>query len=214
MPKLENYRRNEIHKNPKTDTRLTMQSQWSRNTLRLVPLGVRSTIHYTPLKHLQRKKPQKPHPCFQETMQEGPVLNHSLNPDRRTYTCRKDPKCISETEAFAYLPAIPTLIKTPFPCPPVTPRACTNSYFAAADRCTLGQAFAATTELAVALCAQTRTERERERLSLSLSHNRTLARTRFSSAVSSLVRCTRLPVDHDTVCLLVSATQRPVTCGQ
>jgi hypothetical protein len=116
------------------------------------------------------KKTTKPHPCFQETMQEGPVLNHSLNPDRRTDTCTKDPKCISETEAFAYLPAIPTLIKTPFPCPPVTPRACTNSY-AAADRCTLGQALAATTELAVAICAQTRTERERERLSPSLSQS-------------------------------------------
>lgn len=120
------------------------------------------------------KKTTKPHPCFQETMQEGPVLNHSLNPDRRTYTCRKEPKCISETEAFAYLPAIPTLIKTPFPCPPVTARACTNSYFAAADRCTLGQAFAATTELAVALCAQTRRERERELLSLSLSPSHTI----------------------------------------
>jgi len=65
-----------------------------------------------------------------------------------------------------------------------------------------------------ALRTDTHRARERAIVSLSLSHNRTLARTRFSSAVSSLVRCTRLPVDHDTVCLLVSATQRPVTCGQ
>jgi hypothetical protein len=192
--------------------KLTPGSQCSHNEAEIHHDRIHDRLHSP--QTFAEKKTTKPHPCFQETMQGGPVLNHSLNPDRRTYTCRKDPKCISETEAFAYLPAIPTLIKTPFPCPPVTARACTNSYFAAADRCTLGQAFAATTELALALCAQTRRERERERLSLSLTHNRTLARTRFSSAVSSLVRCTRLRGDHDTVCLLVGATQRPVTCGQ
>jgi hypothetical protein len=209
MPKLKNHRRNEIHKNPKTDTRLTMQSQWSRNTSRLVPLGIGSTTAYTP-SNICREKNHKASPLLSRNNAGRISPQPLVDPDRRTYTCRKDPKCISETEAFAYLPAIPTLIKTPFPCPPVTARACTNSYFAAPDRCTLGQAFAATTELAVALCAQTRTERD----CLSLSQNRTLARTRFSSAVSSLVRCTRLPVDHDTVCLLVGATQRPVTCGQ